>query len=199
MRVHRRLALPALLLVLGLIWAATHAFVHSLVSHEQAAGGAHEGHAATQGSAVQAYASYLPTSFALCLGLGIALAALLTLGAPKGWVTARSLWFFGLVPVIGFGPHALLAEASTTAAFAEFAPAFALGLLLQVPFALVALGIGRTILLVAERLAWSLLRPPALLAGAVLSSFDAVPIPAAPTVFVTGSARPRAPPTSLVS
>jgi hypothetical protein len=54
----------------------------------------------------------------------------------------RSLWLFGLVPVLGFVGHA----------GAE--PLVALvGLLIQIPFALVAIGAARRVLWLAERIA----------------------------------------------
>ena len=51
------------------------------------------------------YLSYLTTSVALCLALALPLAAGMLMGRRWNSSSARSLWLFGLVPVIGFVGH----------------------------------------------------------------------------------------------
>ena len=51
------------------------------------------------------YLSYLPTSFALCFALALPLAAGALAGRRWNGGSARSLWLFGLVPVLGFVGH----------------------------------------------------------------------------------------------
>lgn len=154
--VRRRVVLPALAGLLGLIWAGAHALAHDLT----AAGDA-------PGRTVDGYLSYLPTSFALCLALALALAGAAALG--KRWSGShwRSLWLFGVVPVLGFAFDTLIelpgrGEASlpgTAVVVAELLPVVAIGLLLQLPVALVAVGLASGILWLVEGLAWALFAP----------------------------------------
>jgi hypothetical protein len=75
----------------------------------------------------------------------------------------RSLWLFGLVPVVGFVGHAvaepLVAGASAGATLASVAPIALVGLLIQIPFALVAVGVARHVLWLAERIAHAIAAP----------------------------------------
>lgn len=120
------------------------------------------------------YLSYLTTSVALCLALAFPLAAGVLIGRRWSGSSMRSLWLFGLVPVIGFVGHTVvepvLAGAATRSSLVSVAPIALVGLLIQIPFALVAVALARHMLWLAERLALALARPlrprsPAVVAG----------------------------------
>jgi hypothetical protein len=140
-----------LLALSGLGWAAAHALAHQSVMPG----------AQLRESVLHGYLSYLPTSFALCLALALALAAAATLGLRWRPASGRSLWMFGCVPVLGFAGHALaepLVSGSATAAStvshsATLVPVALVGLLVQLPFALVAVALASGILRVAEGVA----------------------------------------------
>jgi hypothetical protein len=103
------------------------------------------------------YLSYLTTSVALCLALALPLAAGALVGKRWKGASMRSLWLFGLVPVLGFVGHTaaepLLPGAGTGVSLTSLAPIVVVGLLVQIPFALVAVGFARQVLWLAERLA----------------------------------------------
>jgi hypothetical protein len=156
----RRLLVPFLLALSGLGWAAAHAVAHQTVMPDGEQ---------LRESVLHGYLSYLPTSFALCLALALALAAAAALGLRWRRASARSLWMFGVVPVLGFAGHALaepLVTGSATAAStlsrgATLAPVVLVGLLVQVPFALVAVALASGILRLAEGVARVLVAPAA--------------------------------------
>ena len=139
-----------LLALSGLGWAAAHAFAHQAVMPATEGGG----------GALHEYAGYLPTSFALCFALALALAAGAMLGRRWRGGSVRSLWLFGLVPVIGFVGHSIAEPlfGGSGSSPAQLAPIAAVGLLVQIPFALVAVGLARQVLWLAERLARTLVR-----------------------------------------
>lgn len=150
----RRFVVPALLGLSGLGWAAVHALAHRAVMPEHA----------MPDDATAAYASYLTTSMALCLALALPLAAGVVIGRQWRGASLRSLWLFGLVPVLGFVAHALLelvfggtGHAPSVSALTSIA---LVGLLIQIPFALVAVGLARHVLWLAESLARALAAPP---------------------------------------
>lgn len=141
----RRLLAPVLLALSGLGWAAAHAFAHQAVMPPPTDGE----------TAMHGYLSYLPTSFALCFALALPLAAGALAGRRWNGGSARSLWLFGLVPVLGFVGHSFaepLFGGSGNTPF-ELAPIVVVGLLIQIPFALVAVGLARRVLWLAEGLA----------------------------------------------
>lgn len=160
----RRLLVPLLLALSGLGWAAAHAVAHRSVM---------PGEAKLRESAFQGYLSYLPTSVALCLALALALAAAAAVGLRWRRASGRSLWMFGVVPVLGFAGHALADPfaagsaplSSTLSRGAMLAPVVLVGLLVQVPFALVAVAFASGILRVAEGVARALAAPAGTLAG----------------------------------
>lgn len=137
--------MAVLLALSGLGWAAAHAFAHQAVMPPTEGGG----------TALHGYVSYLPTSFALCLALALPLAAGAMLGRRWHGGSVRSLWLFGLVPVIGFVGHSLAEPlfGGSGSSPAELAPIAVVGLLIQVPFALVAVGLAGHVLWLAESLA----------------------------------------------
>jgi hypothetical protein len=160
----RRLLVPVLLALSGLSWATAHAVAHRSVM----SGESKLGHSAFEG-----YLSYLPTSLALCLALALALAAAAAIGVRSRRTSGRSLWMFGVVPVLGFAGHALAEPlaagsapfTSTLSRGAMLAPVVLVGLLVQVPFALVAVGLASGILRLAEGLARALAPPASRLGG----------------------------------
>lgn len=147
-----------LLTLSGLGWAAAHALAHRLVSPESVVPGM---------PGLHGYLGYLPVSLSLCLALALPLAAGAVCGA--GWkrTSARSLWLFAAVPVLGFVGHSLLepviagsATVSATAAAAlHLTPVALVGLLVQIPFALAAVALGRRLFAFAETVARWLVGP----------------------------------------
>jgi hypothetical protein len=154
----RRVVVPLALALAGLGWAAAHSLAHRAVM---------PGGAGADAAGIHAYLSYLPTSLALCFALALPLAAGAALGRRARRMSARSLWLFGAVPVLGFAGHALaeplLVDSSSLsqlgASASALAPVLLVGLLAQLPFALGALGLARGALRFAESLARSLTRP----------------------------------------
>jgi hypothetical protein len=196
-----RLALPTLVGALGVVWAGAHVLAHDIVM-QPAAG---SDHGATNGP-VDHVLTFLPTSLALCLALALAVTAGAGLGRRWTGSAGRSLWLFGLAPMLGFAVDSLLelpvhghASPSGSAVLAlELAPALLVGLAVQIPFALAALGLASRILLFAERLAEALCAPcaPVLRAAA---GFVAAPAHARPNAFhFPGPSRSRAPPVPAV-
>jgi hypothetical protein len=189
--------MPLLLCLLGLLWAGAHALLPGVLLERQGAHGHHQHHhAAGAQDALGAYAAYAPTSFALCLVLAVGIALATVVARRRVGASAASLWLFGLVPVVGFAGHALAAlpahGAPATAAL-ELVPAFALALLVQLPFALVAVGIGRGLLLLAESLAWAL-AGPAPEAAAAARTFSAALVEVATARQLPGRRLARGPP-----
>ncbi len=197
----RRLALPALLTLFGLVWAGAHAVAHDIVTPT------HSAHAPAHGQALESYVAYAPTSFALCLALALALATGAAFG--KRWTgsSGRSLWLFGVVPVLGFAVDTLVelpahgqgTLAGTAVVAAELVPALLVGLLVQLPFALVAFGLASRILWLAEGLAWALRAPreaaPPPTTGSVAWKWTT----RAPAFHLDGASRSRAPPAALIA
>jgi hypothetical protein len=190
----RRFVVPALLALSGLGWAAAHALAHRSVTTEPAMGTTpHLG----------SYAGYLPTSLALCLALALPLAAGAVVGKRWRGSSLRSLWLFGLVPVVGFVGEALvepiLGGSATLVDAAGVAAALLVGLLVQIPFALLAVGLARGLLLLAAGLARVLARPKAPTAGREPERY-APPRARRPRTFSLDLSRsPRAPPSPLVA
>ncbi|MGH3040734.1 MAG: hypothetical protein ACRDNG_03165 [Gaiellaceae bacterium] len=146
----RRLLVPVLLALSGLGWAAAHAVAHHAFMSE----------AAMSASGLERYFSYLTTSVALCFALALPLAAGALSGKRWRGTSARSLWLFGLVPVIGFVGHTALEPlGSAPGGPSELAPVVLVGLLIQIPCGLVAVGLARQVLWLAESLARALAGP----------------------------------------
>jgi hypothetical protein len=169
---------------------AAHALAHDVVAQPSASG-----HAAHE-PALERYTVYLPTSLALCLTLAVAIARGLALG--KRWTgrSGRSIWLFGIVPVLGFAADTLieLPAYGRTAAAAELLPVLLVGLPVQIPFALVAVALAVRILWLVARLAWAL-RDGVIVGRPVeLGALARRPARAATAHRLTGLSRPRAPP-----
>lgn len=192
MLLRRRAALPLLLGVFGLLWAATHALVHDFVA--PAAGQHGGGHAAT----LETYAGYLPTSFALCLVLAVTVAAGMAFGRRWTGVSGPALWLFGVVPVLGFAADSLVGLAThgslSGAATVELVPVVVIGLLVQLPLAVTAVGLGGTVLLLAERLARAFSASAGSSRATGLAGTVAVGTGRIPAPVLAGAAHSRAPP-----
>lgn len=153
-------------------------------------------------SALQGYVSYLPTSVALCLALALALAAAAAVGLRWRSASGRSLWMFGVVPVLGFTSHALVEPltagsanvASTLSSGAMLAPVVLVGLLIQVPFALVAFALASGILRLAEGIARALAAPAPSLGGREPERYEPVRTGRAPAFRLERAHSQRAPP-----
>jgi hypothetical protein len=162
----------AWLLCLGLM------AVGSVLAHALAYGlaaPAHPSHAAMNHGHGESVFPHLEVCLAVCgaiavLVLGISLfdrvCAMRRLVVP--------VWAFALVPPVGFVlqehlEHALTTGALPLAAFAE--PTFALGLVLQVPFALAAFVVARSLLAIAIALVARLGAPPRVRLAATEPSF----------------------------
>jgi hypothetical protein len=144
---------PVLLALSGLGWAAAHAVAHrSMMPEPDAPPGG-----------FQDYLAYLTTSTALCLALALPLAAGAAAGRRWRGTSLRSLWFFGLVPLLGFAGHSVvepaLAGAGLATGLAAVAPVVLVGLLIQTSFALSAVAVARLVLAVGEGLAHALAAP----------------------------------------
>jgi hypothetical protein len=192
----RRVAVPAFLGVLGLIWLAAHALAHEVVSRPTAAG--HGAHPPT----LETYVAYFPTSLALCVTLAAAIATGLALG--KRWTgrSGRSIWLFGVVPVLGFAGDTLIelvTDGPTAATASQLVPMLLVGLFVQIPFALVAVGLAGKILWLAVRIVWAL--RDALIVGRPdeLGAPAWAPVAGVPALHLRGSDRSRAPPRRLPS
>jgi hypothetical protein len=149
------------------------------------------------------YLSYLPVSLALCLALALPLAAGVICGLRWRAASLRSLWLFAVVPVLGYAGHALLeplvagsATLSTTSATAvHLTPVALVGLLVQIPFALAAVALGRQILTLAESLARWLVGPRAALGGRMAERHLTVGADRIPAFRLDRAHGQRAPPT----
>jgi hypothetical protein len=143
---------PVLFFLSGLGWAATHAVAHRAVSMAEPVAAPGPG----------AYLSYFATSTGLCLALALSLAAGALAGRRRG-ATLRSLWLFGLIPLLGFAGHSafepILAGEAAIPALADLAPVALVGLAIQIPFALLAMAVARQMLVLAEGLAHALIPP----------------------------------------
>jgi hypothetical protein len=149
----RRLVVPCVLALSGLGWAGVHAIAHRAVMDTSSMAGP---------TSAAAYLSYLPTSVVLCLALALSLAAGAAIGGRWRGTSVRSLWLFGLVPVFGFVGHSaepLLVGDGALSHLAALVPVALVGLLVQIPFALVAVGLARRILWLAEGMARVLAGP----------------------------------------
>lgn len=142
----RRVVVPVLLALSGLGWAAAHAVAHRLAMPEPSAPAA----------GLEDYLSYLTTSFALCLALALPLAAGAAAGRRWRGASLRSLWLFGLVPLLGFAGHS---AAEPTSGAAEVASVLLIGLLIQISFALSAVALARRVLSLVEGLVHALAAP----------------------------------------
>lgn len=185
--------MPLLLALSGLGWAAAHALAHRIASPDAVVPG-------TPG--MHGYLGYLPVSLALCLALALPLAAGAISGLRWRAVSARSLWLFGAVPVLGYVGHALLEPlvvgsatlAGTSAAAVHLTPVALVGLLVQIPFALAAVALGRHILALAETVARWLLRPRAALGGRMAERHRLVRAERMPAFRLERAHGQRAPP-----
>lgn len=133
----QRLLWPLFLTLAGPAWVAAHAVAYRLTAPEHAEGGA--------------YSHYVPTSLALCIGLAVCLLSAGALaGRPRDLAPFEAAWLFGVSPVLGFA----LAEGS-----GHSASALGALLVMQLPFALLALVLARGLFVLARGLAKALAWP----------------------------------------
>ena len=135
--------MPALLLVGGLAWAGVHLVAHRLTE----AGSPHAGHGHGTSEA-----AYLSTSLTLCLSLALVLAAASSVYPAWRGASARSLWLFGAVPLLGLFGGAVLDSGGTLAGLGANVAAL-------LPVALLVLVVQLAVALTAVRLARGLPRP----------------------------------------
>lgn len=94
--------------------------------------------------------SYLPTSLSLCLSLALALAAMTSVYPRWRRASGRSLWLFGLAPVLGFVAGAVVDSGaslpSLQANLAGLLPVATLVLVVQVAVAVVGVRLARSFL-----------------------------------------------------
>jgi hypothetical protein len=152
--VRRRIAIAILIALGGVVWAATHWATHRAVAGDGFAT-PHDAHDPSH--AAQAGTGYLSTSLTLCLALALVLAATAALGSRAGSSRGRSLWLFGVVPVLGILVEAFAASPLTPAGIGsglvELAPLALVSLVVQVAVALVALRLAHGILHLVEAVA----------------------------------------------
>lgn len=160
----RRLVVSVLLVLAGVGWAAAHTVAHREVMSE----------AGMPPSMADRYLGYLATSLALCFALALPLAAGALIG--KRWRAAslRSLWLFGFVPILGFVGHTVAEPLITGASMSISAvvPVALVGLLVQIPIALVVVGLAHHVIWLAERLARAVAAPTGARARARTSSYS---------------------------
>jgi hypothetical protein len=185
----RLLSVPVLLAVGGLAWAGVHVLAHRLTE----AGHAAHGHGTSE-------AGYLSTSLTLCLSLALVLAA--AAGIYPAWrgASARSLWLFGAVPLLGLFGGAALDSGGTLAGLganaAALLPVALLVLAVQLAVALTAVRLARRFLDLVEGAAQTLAGPRVAPARAGTASFPALDSVCAPSGRLAPSGGPRAPPAS---
>jgi hypothetical protein len=179
---------PVFLALSGLGWAAAHALAHQTVMSEPAAAS----------TPLDGYLSYLTTSFALCFALALPLAAGAMVGRRWHGSSLRSLWLFAVVPVLGFSGHTvaepLVGAPGPSWSVSAVVSIVLVGLLVQVPFALVAVGLARRVLWFAEGLARSLARPGQVRAPHPVDRYPRPHLRHAPRVRIDPAHLQRGPP-----
>lgn len=155
-----RLTVGTSLALGGLLWAIAHWLAHRTVS---APAPLHQGHGGHGTPAPEPAAAYLSTSLALCLALALAI-AVATAAAPRARrESGRSLWLFGVVPVLGFLAETAASPPTSAAAavpsLAELAPVVLLIAGVHIAVALVAVRVASGIVVLVEGLARSLAAP----------------------------------------
>jgi hypothetical protein len=178
---------PVLLALSGLGWAAAHAVAHRSAMPEPGA----------PPSGLEDYLGYMTTSTALCLALALPLAAGAAAGRRWRGASLRSLWLFGLVPLLGFVGHSVVEPALSgrdAPALAAVAPVVLIGLLIQISFALSAVALASRALSLVEGMAHAL-APSALRHASRPSLAVRLPQSALAPVFTLGFAHTgRGPP-----
>jgi hypothetical protein len=152
--VRRRIAIAILVTLGGVAWAVAHWATHKAVTAEPLAP-PHDAHDPSQAAPVGS--GYLTTSLTLCLALALVLAATAALETRRRSSHGRSLWLFGIVPVLGLLVEAFAASPRTPEGVAsglvELAPLALVSLVVQVVVALVAFRLAHGILGLAEAVA----------------------------------------------
>ena len=187
----RLVTVPALPLVGGLAWAGVHVLAHRLTE----SGAPHAGHGHGTGEA-----AYLSTSLTLCLSLALVLAAASSLYPAWRGASARSLWLFAAVPLLGLLGGVVLESGGTLAGLganaAGLLPVALLVLAVQLAVALTAVRLARGLLDLVEGAAGALGWAPVAAAPARTASFPRLDSVRAPSGRLASSGGPRAPPAS---
>ena len=152
-----------ILLLGGLAWGAAHWVVHRTTE----AGGHGSGLHGAQ-PAASPDLGYLSTSLALCLSLSLVLTVGVSLDARGRTRLGRSMWLFGVVPVLGLLGEVVVDSGWTMAGAGSTLAALA-------PLALVVLAVQVTVALVAMRVAQGIIGLAGLLARAVGASRSPLP------------------------
>jgi hypothetical protein len=190
----RRLAIAILVALGGIAWAAAHWATHKAVVAEPVGhpGGAHGP------SHSDAVGGYLSTSLTLCLALALVLTAAAALQSRRRASRGRSLWLFGVVPVLGLLVEAFAASPLTPAGIGsglvELAPLALVTLVVQVAVALVALRVAHGILDFAEAVARALVGPQGTPSDPGRGSFRRERPDRAPSPRLSYAGSQRAPP-----
>jgi hypothetical protein len=191
----RRLAIAILVALGGIAWGAAHWATHKAVVAEPV-GHPGGGHGPSHSDAVGA--GYLSTSLALCLALALVLTAAAALQSRRRASRGRSLWLFGVVPVLGLLVEAFAASPLTPAGIGsglvELAPLALVTLVVQVAVALVALRVAHGILDFAEAVARALVGPQGTPSDSGRGSFRRERADRAPSPRLSYAGSQRAPP-----
>jgi hypothetical protein len=180
-----------LLLALGgIAWAGVHAVAHRAADLGTTAHAGH-GHEAVQ-------PAYLSTSLSLCLSLALVLAAASSAYPRWRGGSARSLWLFGVVPVLGLLAGAVAETGGLHGGLAgnlvELLPVIALVVAVQGAVALTAVRVARGLLDAVEGTVRALLEAASAPRRTTLGlgvSFEAEHVPVA---VLASAGRPRGPP-----
>ena len=196
--VRRRLAIAMMVALGGIAWAAAHWATHKAVVSDPV-GHPHGRPSPSHTEAVGA--GYLSTSLTLCLALALVLAAAAGLESRGRSSRGRSLWLFGVVPVLGLLVEVFVASPLTPAGIGsglvELAPLALVSLVVQVAVALVALRIADGILGLAEAVVRVLFGPQGAAHDAGRNVFPRALSGRAPSTRLSYAGSQRAPPALL--
>jgi hypothetical protein len=158
--VRRRTMIAVLITLGGLAWAVVHWATHKAVAAQPLAQ-PHDSHSPSHAAPVGT--GYLTTSLTLCLALALLLASTAALQSRRRSNRGRSLWLFGVVPVLGLVVEAFAASPRTPSGIAaglvELAPLALVSLVVQVAVALVALRLAHGIIDLAEAVVRAVVGP----------------------------------------
>ena len=154
------------------------------------------------GESGHGYLAGAPAFLALCLTVGLAALVGFALAAARGASPRLApAWAYALLPLLGFALQEHLERLFHEGSFplsAALEPTFAVGLALQLPFALAALFFARTLARLACGLGRSLNRPAPPRRRSAPSLFTPVPSAFAPRIAVLAFGQPeRGPPLAL--
>jgi hypothetical protein len=188
--VRRRLDGVLLLALGGIAWAGVHAVAHRAAELGLPAHSSHE-HGAVQ-------PGYLSTSLSLCLSLALVLAAASTAYPRWRGGSARSLWLFGAVPVLGLLAGAAVDSGGLHGGLAgnlvELLPVITLVVAVQSAVALTAVRVARGLLDAVEGTVRALLCAASTICRTTPGLGASFEAERAPVAILVSAGRPRAPP-----